>query len=267
MPLRTSALLATGLLLITLIRAQPARATGPQLLGASVQGRPIHVYKLGSGPRHRLLVGGIHGGYEFNTVRLMSQTIAFLGANPAEIPADVTLHIIPNLNPDGAAIGMNLLRGRFNANRVDLNRNWDYAWQPAGYHGQTPVSAGARPFSEPETRFVRAYIADSGIEAAIFYHSMGGIVFHGEVTTRTHTVALARHIADATGYRRMAGVPYQLTTGNAIDYLSAATDVSAIEIELTNRGDTDWRRSLAGIRAFLRWQVPAPTPRDDAGPA
>jgi hypothetical protein len=260
MPLRAPALLTTGLLLITLIDAQPARATGPRLLGASVKGRPIHVYKLGSGPRHRLLVGGIHGGYEFNTVRLMSQTIAFLVANPAEIPPDVTLHIIPDMNPDGTAVGMNDLRGRFNANRVDLNRNWDYAWQPTGYHGRTPVSAGARPFSEPETRFVRAYIADSGIEAAIFYHCMGGIVFHGEVTTRTHTVALARHIAEATGYRRMAGVPFQITTGNAIDYLSAATDVSAIEIELSNRDGTDWQRNVAGIRAFLRWQTPASDP-------
>jgi len=33
------------------------------VIGYSVEGRPIEVYQFGNGPRQRLIVAGIHGGY------------------------------------------------------------------------------------------------------------------------------------------------------------------------------------------------------------
>jgi Zinc carboxypeptidase len=227
-------------------------------VGHSVQGRPILFYRFGNGPRTRLLVGGIHGGYEFNTVRLMSRTVEYMHTHPAEVPADVTLFVVPNLNPDGSVAGTDRINGRLNANKVDLNRNWDYDWRAEAFHGRNLVSGGTRPFSEPETEAMRRFIADNGIEAVIFYHSAFDAVFAGVNVTRTHTLSLARQMSKVTGYKlRLDGVPGQVTTGDAIDYLSNATCVTAIEIELITRDDIEWERNLRGIRFFLRWHPPA----------
>ena len=108
-------------------------------------GRAIDAYSFGSGDTHLLFVGGIHGGYEWNTVVLADEIIALFTAEPELIPANLTVSIIPNLNPDGvvAALGVEGPikfadgannpgdgTGRFNANQVDLNRNFDCRWPP-----------------------------------------------------------------------------------------------------------------------------------------
>lgn len=243
------------------IDATPATAQTPAppvlLVGRSLEGRPIHAHQFGDGPIRRVLVGGIHGGYELNTVRLMSRTVEHLSANPGDVPPEITLYVIPNMNPDGSVRGPSAERGRPNARGVDLNRNWDYAWQPQGRHGTRIVSAGSKPFSEPETAAVRDFIAKQDISAAVFYHSAFNAVFNGHGITDTQTVELAIVMAQATGYRhRPDGVPGQLTTGDAIDYLTVTAGVTAVEIELRTRNDIEWRQNLAGIRAFLRWNLP-----------
>src|SRR5215208_4987823 len=42
----------------------------PAVIGFSVAGRPIEAYTFGTGERHYLMVAGIHGGYEGNTIAL-----------------------------------------------------------------------------------------------------------------------------------------------------------------------------------------------------
>lgn len=41
-----------------------------EVIGRSVEGRPITVERVGSGPIDVLIVGGIHGGYEANSIVL-----------------------------------------------------------------------------------------------------------------------------------------------------------------------------------------------------
>jgi predicted deacylase len=230
-----------------------------------VQGRPIVYHTFGSGPIKRLLVGGIHGGYEFNTVRLISRTIEHLSANPDEVPSQVTLYVIANMNPDGSAAGSDRIHGRTNANKVDLNRNWDFKWRPNAFHGFYRISGGSAPFSEPETRLVRDFIESQRMDAVVFYHSAANAVFPAAVVTTTNTVALAKVMARATGYRYMPdGIPGQVTTGDAIDYLASVPHISAVEVELLSRADIEWSRNLAGIRAFLQWNL---EPAQSAGPA
>jgi hypothetical protein len=173
------------------------------------------------------------------------------------VPPEITLYVIPNMNPDGSVRGPSVKRGRPNARGVDLNRNWDYAWQPQGWHGTRMVSAGSKPFSEPETVAVRDFIARQNISAAVFYHSAFGAVFNGHGITATQTVELAVVMARAIGYRHLPdSIPNQITTGNAIDYLTITAGVTAVEIELRTRDDIEWRQNLAGIRTFLRWNLP-----------
>jgi Zinc carboxypeptidase len=229
---------------------------GPFPIGYSVQHRPIMTYRVGHGPIARALIGGLHGGYEWNTVRLMTETLDHLIAHPDMIPEQVTLYIVPVANPDGLAAGTDRVEGRLNAHQVDLNRNWNYQWQMTATHGTRPVSAGWQPFSEPETIALRDFLSEHKVEAVVFYHSAFAAVFSGTGVTTSHTVELAQLLAEATGYRYAPeGVPGQITTGNAIDWLTA-NGITAVEVELTNHSDLDWEQNLRGLRAFLNWHLP-----------
>ncbi|HET92183.1 MAG TPA: hypothetical protein ENN99_15795, partial [Chloroflexi bacterium] len=230
--------------------------TNPFTYGLSFTGRPLWAYRLGDGPSARAIVGGIHGGYEGDTVTLVRRMLHYLQARPDLIPADVTLYVIPCANPDGYAAGSDVETGRVNGRGVDLNRNWDYHWQMTATHGTRPVFAGSEPFSEPETRALRDLFAERGIEATIFYHSALGSIFSGADRSRAATFELAEMMAQATGYPHAPeGIRGQITTGDAVDYLSTV-GVAAIEIELTTHEGIDWERNWRGLRAFLDWDVP-----------
>jgi hypothetical protein len=227
---------------------------GPLTYGRSFEGRPLVAYRLGAGPDVRAIIGGLHGGYEWNTTTLMSRTLEHFMSTPDLIPDDVTLYVIPLANPDGAAAGTDRVYGRMNGNGVDLNRNWDYHWQMTATHGTRPVYAGAAPFSEPETRALRDFMVDREVSAAIYYHSAGAVIFSGAGVTTSQTVELARFMAEQTRYRYAPeGVPGQITTGNAIDYLTSA-GLTAIEIELTTHAALDWEVNLKALKAFLEWE-------------
>ena len=233
---------------------------GPFVYGTSFAGRPLQAYRLGTGPSVRAIVGGIHGGYEWNTVVLVGEILEYLQEHPTLVPQDVTLYVIPCANPDGHAAGTDRYRGRVNGNGVDLNRNWGYDWQPAATHGRRPVDAGTHPFSEPETAALRDLILERHVTAAVFYHSAMARIFYGAERDCSATCQLAQEVSDATGYPISAGVPGQVTTGNAIDWMSAR-GLAGIEVELTTHEDIEWERNLQGLRAFLDWTPPpAPAP-------
>ena len=228
---------------------------GPITYGYSVEGRPLIAYRLGTGSSARAIVGGIHGGYEWNTVHLVSRTLEYFRVHTSEIPVSVTLYIIPCANPDGYARSFDL-DGRVNARGVDLNRNWNYNWQMTATHGTRPVFAGRGPFSEPETAALRDFILAHGIEAVIFYHSAMGKIFSGAERDRCPTYELAEMLSGVTGYLHAPeGVPGQITTGDAIDWLSLE-GIPAVEIELTTHQDLEFERNLRGIIAFLNWTIP-----------
>jgi len=227
---------------------------GPFTYGQSFNGYPLQAYRLGTGPSIRAIIGGIHGGYEWNTVELVSKTLEYLQETPTLIPDDVTLYIIPCANPDGYYLSYDLA-GRPNGNGVDLNRNWDYEWQPTATHGTRPVNAGTAPFSEPETAALRDLILERHIEIAVFYHSALTKVFYGAETGKSASYDLALVVSEATGYPVAAGVPGQITTGDAVDWMSDQ-GLAGIEIDLATHEDIEWERNLPGIIAFLNWQPP-----------
>ena len=228
-------------------------APTPIEIGRSANGHAIVAYRFGNGPVARALIGGIHGGYELNTIQLMSATLAHLAVNPGEVPDEVTLFVVPMMNPDGFHGGTDRVSGRLNGNRVDLNRNWDYNWSRQAWHGRWPVSGGDAPFSEPETSAIRDFIFEQNIDAVIFYHSAYPAVFAGANHEVSQAEALAKAVSLATGYPyRSEGIPGQVMTGNSIDWLTGQ-GIDAIEIELTNHRDIDWLQNLRGMRALMQW--------------
>lgn len=229
------------------------------IYGYSVEERPLQGYRLGTGQSARFIIGAIHGGYEWNTVEVVSKTLEYYREHREELPSNVALYLIPLANPDGYAAGTDAIVGRMNAHGVDLNRNWGYHWQMTATHGTRPVSAGTAPFSEPETATLRDLLLEKRPDAVIFYHSAMGVVFSGADRENSFTYELTEVIAAATGYRHQTeGIPGQITTGDAIDWLSTI-GIAGTEIELTTHAridEAEWQRNLTGIKAFLDWQVP-----------
>lgn len=126
----------------------------------SVQGVPLLTRDIqtdADGDRGKLrvlVIGGIHGD------ELSSAAVALHWISLAkQLPADVHWRFIPVLNPDGL---MAKPARRVNANGVDLNRNfptpnWErdakVYWEKRT--GKDPRRwPGAKPLSEPETRFL-----------------------------------------------------------------------------------------------------------------
>ena len=156
------------------------------------------------GEKEYLIVAGIHGGYEGNTIALANELITYINENPDAIPTDVTLYIIRNMNPDGEARD-NGVDGRVNNNGVDLNRNfpadnWTADWDRDGCWIYRPTTGGAYAGSEPETRSVMSFIRSHKIEAMISYHSAALGVFPGGVPWEEPSKRLAKALAKATGY-------------------------------------------------------------------
>jgi hypothetical protein len=230
--------------------------SGPIIYGYSFGDRELIAYRLGHGSEARALVGGIHGGYEWNTTVLVNEFQRYLTDNPDLLPAQLTLYMIPLANPDGAAAGTDRVVGRMNGNGVDLNRNWDHQWQPVASHGPWPVSGGSSPFSEPETASLRDFILAEEIQSVVFYHSAMSEVYPGAGTDTSKTLELAQLMASVIGYRYAPeGIPGQITTGNSADWLTV-NGITAVEVDLSSHEDIDWDNNLKALLAFLNWDLP-----------
>jgi hypothetical protein len=227
--------------------AQPDART----LGLSALGRPIAVRTLGTGPVRVLVVGGIHGGWEANTVALVFGLYAALARDPAAIPPGAAVAFIPAANPDGLVLGRSPA-GRFNGRGVDLNRNWACAWSAEAVWRDTPVNPGPRAMSEPETAALAAYLGDVRPAAALFYHSAAGGVFAGQCGGGLDSAVMAATYGNAAGYPY--GVPFSAyaVTGTAADW-AAGEGIAAADIELFTRDDAEIAPNLRGLLAVLGW--------------
>jgi predicted deacylase len=234
----------------------PPSGSGTLVIGYSVEGRPIEVVRFGEGSHSRLIVAGIHGGSEANTTALAHELIAYLQAHPDSVPERLTLYILPELNPDGAARASGP-QGRANARGVDLNRNWPAAWQPAwsrsGCWNLGPTTGGERPASEPETMSLIQFVSATGIEALINYHSAALGIFAGGQPPEASSLHLAETLAAVSTYPFPPIDTGCVFTGQLIDW-AANNGIAAVDIELHNHRDTDLEENLAILSAFLAWK-------------
>ena len=99
----------------------------PEVIGKSVQGKPIYKLRFGTGKIKILMWSQMHGN-EGTTTKALFDFINFLHSNTEEtntILDNFTFSILPMLNPDGAK-----LYTRENANGIDLNRDAQNLSQP-----------------------------------------------------------------------------------------------------------------------------------------
>ncbi|MBW2591099.1 MAG: DUF2817 domain-containing protein, partial [Deltaproteobacteria bacterium] len=193
----------------------------PEVIGISVAGRPLQVYKFGNGPIEKMIVAGIHGGYEWNTIVLADELIEYLENHPEIVPAEQTLYLLRAFNPDGYVRSTGF-GGRANENNVDLNRNfpsyWKADWPRIGCWDYIPITGGTAPASEPETRALMAFIKAHDFQAFISYHSAALGIFPGGQPPDPGSLSLADSVAAVSDYPYPpieAGCAY---TGQLIDW-------------------------------------------------
>ena len=250
----------------SVIEEIPLRET--VVIGNSVEGREIEAVTFGKGEISLLFVGGIHGGYEWNSSLLAYEMIDYFTNSPQLIPTDVSIGIIPVLNPDGLAKAVTkegafgkadvsnpekrLAEGRFNANGVDLNRNFDCKWAPESTWRGNTVSAGSEAFSEPEAQALRNYIGKIRPEAVVFWHSKANNVYASECTEGIlpRTLDLMNVYADAAAYGKVEKFDAYPITGDAEGWL-ASIGIPAVTVELESASSIEWERNLAGVEAVL----------------
>lgn len=241
----------------------------PEIIGTSVEGRELEAYTYGGGDTHLVFVGGIHGGYEWNSVLLAYTFIDYLETNPEILVDNLLVTVVPSANPDGlyAVVGKegrftaadvsesasNGL-GRFNAHDVDLNRNFDCKWQPESTWRGNVVSAGTAPFSEPETQAIRDFVLEYDPDAVILWHSQANAVYPAEcgrdISPETRDIMEA--YARAAGYQALETFDAYEVTGSADGWL-ASIGIPALTVELKTHETIEWEQNLAGINALFEY--------------
>lgn len=164
-------------------------------VGLSEQGREIPVMSLGSGDRRVLATGAIHGR-EYVTAGFLLRCVEEYASSFVQgenygiydvraLFRKFTLHILPVANPDSVetALGRetpsvhteNFDSKLFknNANNVNLNANFPYAWECVPECRQ----GGTHPASERETRFLMELCKGWNYEKMLSFHSRGDCIF------------------------------------------------------------------------------------------
>ena len=208
---------------------------GHELIGASVEHRPIDVQRFGSADAERtvLVVGSIHGD-ETQGHRI----VRWLGRHQAPRLDDVELLLVRTVNPDGVAADT-----RGNAHSVDLNRNFPYQWKPippsSGYY------SGPKPATEPETKAVRKFVRREDPDITVWYHQPWNRVLVPCGSGAGRRVALR--------YAHLSGMKprdcYPSPPGSATGWQRAKRDEKAFVVELPSGrlGDSAVKRHARAL--------------------
>ncbi|MDT7548999.1 MAG: murein peptide amidase [Actinomycetota bacterium] len=208
--------------------AAPAR----EVFGYSAQHRALVDYRVGqrTGPVRLLVVGVIHGD------ETAGEPVVRQLLKQWQPSGNGALVVVPQLNPDGI-----VHHTRQNARRVDLNRNFPYAWRQLGKPGDQQYS-GTGPLSEPESKAMAALIRRLRPAVTVWFHQPVNVV-----DLSGGSAAIEQRFA------RILGEP----TKHITDYPGSATrwqnagfpGTTAFVVELPHAVTT--ARAAAAVRALL----------------
>jgi protein MpaA len=161
-------------------------------IGTSVQGRGIFAHRMGNDEASikAVVIGNMHGD-EPAGVQVARSIIA------RGTVRHIDLWVVPTMNPDGLAA-----HTRQNAHGVDLNRNWRHLWvrQTGRY------DSGPYPFSEPESRAMRAFLLRVDPDFVVSLHQP----LHGVDSDHPKNPRLMNRLAANLG---LAKKPFTCGTG------------------------------------------------------
>lgn len=233
----------------------PNLITSKQVLGYSIENRPVYMVKISDNPdideeEPEVLYTALTHAREPAGLMAVIYFMYYLLENYATDPSVQFLvnnrefYFIPVINPDGyeynrttnpSGGGMWRKNRRNNSGSygVDLNRNfgpYDYWNAPNGGSSTSPSSdtyRGSAPFSEPETQIIKDFTAGRKIKNSLFYHTYSNLLIYpyGALGVETSDSLTFREFArDMTAYNNYVyGTDLQTvnysTRGGSDDFL------------------------------------------------
>lgn len=212
-------------------------------IGKSVLAKNIYSVKLGNGPR-KLSINASHHALEWITTPLIMRCLYNLCTKyqkDSSILNNITIYIIPMLNPDGVDLVINGLsqtnpyynnlivwnnystnfsyNWKANIRGVDLNHNYNAGWET--YKRLEPMYSitgpcevkysGPYPHSEPEVRALVEYTKKENFDMVIALHSQGK-----EIYWNYQNLAPALSYKIVKEFERVSGyIPEANATGSA----------------------------------------------------
>ncbi len=231
-------------------------------IGKTVSSNPINCYQINQGNKKVIFISGLHGN-EIGTVKLSHNLLKWLYKNREQLN-QFTFYITPCLNVDGynkAVEHPDYFNGgkigRFNANNVDLNRNFntpgfksESVWSSGkDYSEKEKVFCGKYGGSEPETRSLVEFIKNNDIKVAYFFHNAGKDVMGNNSQLSQKLVKL---YCQKTGFRYVSDEEWKTMnqTGTAKEWCEI-NNIAYIEVEGSTRWGTDWEKQREAIIATI----------------
>jgi carboxypeptidase T len=248
-----------------------------QSIGTSYQGRTLWAVKISDNvaldeSEPEVLFDGLTHADEHMGLEMTLKIIHWLAdgygldARITKIVETREVWVIPAVNPDGGEY--DIAGGRFHfwrKNRqpnagttaigTDLNRNFGYRWDAtAGRTSTNPAAItyqGPAPFSAPETRRVRDFLAGrvvngrQQIRTAITFHEYGRLVMWpygyttadipADMTKDDHNalVIIGKHMAATNGYKPEQASDLYGTSGTTRDYEYGVYRIFSYTFELS----------------------------------
>jgi carboxypeptidase T len=159
-------------------------------LGTSIEDRPIRAIEISRGGEVGIVLNGGHHAREWISVMvplcIADRLLATHGTDPRvrDILESVTFYVAPLVNPDGYHYSWTFDRywrkNRRGGYGVDLNRNYSVGWGGAGSSSDqaSPTYRGTRPFSEPESRALRALFEAEDVRGHVDFHSYSQLILY-----------------------------------------------------------------------------------------
>jgi len=212
--------------------------------GQSVQKRDLTVLKVGNGAK-KIFINAAHHPREYmGTILTLNQAQNILEAYAANRTIDgckiknlldkqVTFYFMPLVNPDGVQICVNGTPSYyFNANRVDLNHNYDADWSK---DITKTYSTGPSAFSEPETKAIKALCENTKFDLTLAYHAAGDIIYwyYGQQgAVRARDLAYANMLKKTTGYSLVSPADYKSSTSGFKDWCIQKLKIPSFTLEI-----------------------------------
>ncbi|EPR09593.1 M14 family zinc carboxypeptidase [Ruminiclostridium papyrosolvens] len=212
--------------------------------GKSVQKRDLSVIKIGSGSK-KIFINAAHHPREYiGTILTLNQIQNLLEAYASNGSIDgqkvrnlldnqVTFYFMPLVNPDGVQICVSGSPSYyFNANKVDLNHNYDALWFKKI---TSTYSTGTKVFSEPETQAVRDLCLNIEFDLTLAYHAAGNIIywyFGQEGADRTRDLTYANMLKTTTGYSLVSPSNYKSSTSGFKDWCVQKLKIPSFTLEV-----------------------------------